>query len=81
MSTRSEIQYHPHDPTYDMESSLANITKPLENLTTRMNDVEQEVRNTRNREATDNVSDNEPRPEPRLGLMTKIILREQTLRT
>ena len=77
MSTRSEIQYHPHDPTYDMESSLANITKLLDNLTTRMNDVEQEVRNTRNRETTNNVSDNEPR----LGLMTKIILRERTLRT
>ena len=29
-----------------------------------MNDVEQEVRNNRNRETTDNVSDNGPRPEP-----------------
>jgi len=64
MTTRSGTQYHPHDPTFDMEFSLANITKLLENLTTRMNDVEQEVRNTKNRETTDNISDNGPRPEP-----------------
>jgi len=83
MITCSGTQYHLHDPTSDMETSLANITKLLENLTTRMNDVEQEVRNTRNRETTDNISDNGPRPEPRqanFGLMTKMILQEQTLR-
>ena len=42
MATRSGTQYYPHDPTSDMESLLANITKLLENLTTRMNDVERE---------------------------------------
>ena len=30
-----------------------------------MNDVEQEIRNTRNRETTDNISDNGPRLKPR----------------
>ena len=66
MTVRSGTQYHPRDPTSDIESSLANITKLLENLTTRMNNVEQEIRNTRrNWETTDNVSDNRPRPEPR----------------
>jgi len=30
-----------------------------------MNDVEQEVRNTRNRETTNDISDNGPHPEPR----------------
>jgi len=30
-----------------------------------MNNVEQEIRNTKNRETTDNISDNGPRPAPR----------------
>jgi len=65
-----------------MESSLTNITKLLENLTTQMNNVEQEVRNTRNRETTDNISDNEPRPEPlQPRVNDQMILRERTLRT
>jgi len=64
MTTHSGTQYHPHDPTSDMESSLANIITLLENLTTLINNIEQEIRNTRNRETTDNVSDNGPRPEP-----------------
>jgi len=65
MTTRSGTEYHSYDQTSNMESSLANITKLLENLTTRMNDVEQELRNTRERETTDNISDNGPRDGPR----------------
>jgi len=48
-----------------MESALDNLTELLERLTTWMDNVEQELRDIRERETTDNVSDNEPRAGPR----------------
>ena len=58
MTTRSGTHYHPHNSTPEMESKLDNLTKLLEMLTTRMDNVEQDLRNIRGRETTDNVSDN-----------------------
>ena len=58
MTTRSGTQYYPHDPTPEMKSALDNLTKLLERLITRMDNVEQDLRNTRGREITDNFSDN-----------------------
>ena len=65
MTIRNGTQYHPRDLTSEMDSALANITTLLENLTTRVDNVEQQLRYIRDRETTDNVSDNGPRPEPR----------------
>jgi len=48
-----------------MESALDNLTKLIEKLTTQMNNMEQDLRNTRGRETTDNVSDNGPHAGPR----------------
>jgi len=48
-----------------MESTLDNLTKLLERLTTRTDNVEQELRDTRKQETTDNVSDNGSRTGPR----------------
>jgi len=79
MTTRSGTQYHPQDPTSEMDLALAHITKLLEDLTTRLTNVEQELRNTREREATDNVSDNGPRSGPRhCRNNDQTILRERT---
>jgi len=47
-----------------MKSALDNITKLLEKLTTRMDNIEQELRNSRGWETTDNVSDNGPHVGP-----------------
>ena len=65
MTTRSGTQYHPHEPTPEMQSAVDNLTKLLERLTTRMDNVEQDLRNTRGRETTDNVCDYGPHIEPR----------------
>jgi len=40
MTTRSGTQYHSHDPTPEMKSALNNLTKLVEKLTTRMDNVE-----------------------------------------
>jgi len=47
-----------------MESALDNFAKLLERLTTRMENVEQELRKTREWETTNNVSENGPRVGP-----------------
>jgi len=48
-----------------MESAIDNLTKLLEKLTIRMDNIEQNLRNTMGRETTDNVSDNGPHVGPR----------------
>jgi len=58
MTTFTGTQYHSHDPTPEMESALDNLTKLIERLNTRMDNMEQDLRTTRGRETTDNVSDN-----------------------
>ena len=65
MTTRSGTQYHPYNPTFEMESALDNLTKLLERLTTWMDNMKQDLRNTRERETTNNVSDNGPHVGPR----------------
>ena len=63
-----------------MQSSLANITKLLENLTTQMNDVKQEETLGTERLLTKLVIMDLALSLANLGLMIKMILRERTLR-
>jgi len=65
MTTRSGTQYHSHDPTLEMEFALDNFTKLIERLTTRMDNMEQDLRNSRGRGTIDSVSDNGPHVGPR----------------
>jgi len=58
MTARYGTQYHSYDPTPEIESTLDNLTKIIERLNSRMDNMEQELRNTRGRKTTDNVSNN-----------------------
>ena len=49
MLTRSEIQYHIRDPNSDMDPNIASIVKLLEDLSTRFDNIEQELRSNRER--------------------------------
>jgi len=63
MSTCSGIQYHHQNLTSEKDSTFANITKLLEDLTARMSKVEQELESNRERETRENTSENGPRLE------------------
>ena len=67
MSTRSETRHHPQNSTSEMDSTLANIIKLLEDLTTRMSKVEQELESNRGCETYENTSENGFRPENRMS--------------
>jgi len=68
MPTCSGTQYHLRDPISKMEPNIPSITKHLEDLSTRFGNIEQELRSNMERldrlerETTENVSENGPRP-------------------
>jgi len=51
------------NPTSEMDSTLANITKLPEDLTARMSKIEQELNSNRERETRENTNENGPRLE------------------
>ena len=81
MSTRSGTQYHLQNPIYEMDPNTTSIVKLLEDLSIRFDNVEQELTNNIEcldrveRETTENVGENGPRPEVRhLGIMFNLIM-------